>query len=225
MLMKKNLLLFTCLLSVCFVNAQFSAGQKLIGGQFAISLVKSNEKNPTPGTGSNQFLINFSPSIARFKTPNLLTGAGFFYSYEHYVVDVGGPAERTDDSHSFGLFINRTKLETLARKFYFTYTGTAGANYQVGHSYFASGATNTDSDGYTIYVSGGIGLMYQLNQRFLLSFGLVNLLNLSYYHGAQTRYVASGNTYESKMNGFNLSTSFTNINLNSVSVGVRYLLK
>jgi hypothetical protein len=224
--MKNLLLLTTFVCSVFFARAQFATGQKLISGQFGISLA-DNEINATPGIGSNNVFLNFSPSFAKFKSPTVLDGIGISYFYSRYHTGISSPAtERIQPTHSIGVFVNRTKLEPLAKKFFFTYTGTIAANAAFSRDRYASGPRARDQDNYGVSLAGGIGLLYQLNQRFLLTWGLSNVVSLAYNYSIETSYTpANTPAYKIISNRIALEGNMVSFNLGNVSVGVKYMLK
>ena len=218
----KNKILFVLLFSVVSVcHAQFETGKKIIGGQMQLGFSNYNY-NPGSTTATEQHFSQFSTSLSlsRFKSPTLLNGFGISYVY-NYNNAIGNIL---DNSHTIGIFVNSTKLQPLANKFYLSFTGTAGAGYGFGKTNFVNSTNYTKSKGYNVYVSGGMGLLYQLNQRFLLSCGLTNLLNMSYNHGDITIYSGT-NVNESKNNSVNLSSGLSGFSLNNLAVGVRYMLK
>src|SRR6478735_2853885 len=180
MLMKKNLLFFALLLSGCFVNAQFTAGQKMIGGQFAFNTSNANVSNQ-PGDASKSLIIGISPSFSRFTSASAFNTIGFSYVYDHSQYNIHTPNEQISDFHDFGVYGERMKLEQLAKRFYFTYSGRVGLTYGFGKTAYPSSANNNASyNNYGIYASAGIGLLYQVNQRFMLSCGLNNLISVYY---------------------------------------------
>jgi len=214
------------LAAVCFVfaaNAQFSAGQKMIGGQVSLGYNNIDFNNPTVQK-QNYTSINLSPVFSRFTSPTRITGFGLQYAYSQQKTGIGGPSEQTYHSHLIGAFVSQTKLQPLAKNIYFTLTGSAGANYQFQKTRNTVSAITVDGNGLAVYLRGGIGLLYQLNQRFLLSTQLNNLLSLEYGHGKST--TTNGNvstTGNSNWVGF--STGLNGFSLNSVGIGVNYLLK
>jgi hypothetical protein len=222
----KNILLIT--LFVCaafFANAQFTTGEKQIAGQLGFGFNESNIGNGT-SVSSNTFNVRFSPSFSRFKSPTLMTGAGLYYYYNRTHISIGNPLDdRIQPYHSFGVFMNRTKLEPLAKKFYFTYTGTASIGYQLSHPYYVSSGSATWQDSYGATVSCSIGLLYDLNSRFLLSFELSNVLALSYNRSIERGSLSNGTEYKTFSSSFGLSTNLAGFTLSNVVFGIRYRLK
>ncbi len=133
----KKTLLFVCLsLTILTSRAQFQSGQKLIGGQVSLNL--SNATNTaTPGVpaspdqrASNAY-VNFS--LSKFKSPTVLNGAGISYGYANTRSGIGSSAERKVTVHSIGAFVNKTKLQPLAKGLYLSFTGAASGIYQFGN--------------------------------------------------------------------------------------------
>jgi len=215
----------SCALVVCCAvgHTQFETGKKVIGGQFAVS-INNNNLNSTPGVEQRFGSFSSSFSLSRFKSPTLLNGFGFSYGYNHSINNVGSPTEQSNYNHGIGVFVNSMRLQPLARKFYLSFTGKAGAAYNFGKSNYISNTNYSKSNGYSVSISGEMGLLYQLNQRFLLTCNLTNLLNLSYHYGNNTIY-AGANIYKSNSNGIHLSSGLSGFSLNSMAVGVRYILK
>lgn len=223
----KNLLLLTAFLCLAFfADAQFTTGQKLISGQFGITLNES-DINSIPGVSGNNTFVSFSPSFAKFKSPTVLSGAGISYYYSRYHSGIGsGAAERIQPTHFFGIFVNRTKLEPLAKKFFFTYTGTAGVNVSFSRDRYASGLRARDQDIYGASVTAGMGLLYQLHPRFLVTWEFSNLISLNYNHARETSYNPSNTpAYQNISNSISLSGNLANFTLGYVMVGVKYMLK
>lgn len=222
----KNLLLITAFLCLTFfADAQFTTGEKQIAGQFGFGFNETAIGNAT-GVSSNTSNFRFSPSFSRFKSPTLMTGVGIYYYYNRSHVSIGDPInERIQPFHSFGLFMSRTKLEPLAKRFYFTYSGSAGISYQMSHPRYVSGGSDNWQDSYGVSVSAGIGLLYDLNTRFLLSCELGNLLGAGYTYGVVTGFFSNGTTYKSTGSSFGLTTNLAGFNLANVGIGVRYRLK
>jgi len=221
--MKNYLLLFTGLLFSCIVNAQFVTGQKLIGGQLSFHLSNS-DLSSTSGNAQRTTSVGLSPSFSRFVSPNVFNTIGFSYLYQHTRYNINSANEQNSNAHVFGIFVQRTKLESLAKKFYFTYAGTAGVNYQLIKTRYVIPGSNTDQNAYLGYVSGGIGLLYQVNKRFLLSCDLNNLFSVSFQHSDQKTFQGTS-VYKSNGNNFGLTTGLSNMSLSSLSIGIKYMLK
>lgn len=220
--MKKLILSVVALFVAGSMFAQFSAGQKLIGGQLSFSSTKYNPNNqPAYEQRNNNFGISFS--YGQFSSPTKVFGFGVQYNYADSRITNPG-VETKSKSNSLGAYAELTKLQPLAKKLYLAFTGTGGVNYNYGRNDNANGSYN-DSKGYTLYVNGGMGLWYQLNRHFVLTGNVNNLLNISYTHATNQAFAANGTLNgESSSNSFALSTGLSNFTLNNFSIGVRYLL-
>lgn len=205
-------------------HAQFETGKKVIGGQIGFGLSKTNNPNISPGLIQQYSSFSASLSLSRFKTPTLLNGFGFNYGYNHAEYAPLNSSAHTDNNSTIGVFVNSMRLQPLARRFYLGFTGTVGAEYGFWKSSFVSPATYSQSKNYSVYVSGGLGLLYQLDPRFLLTCNLTNLLSLYYTHSDATYHngitVDKGNT-----NSVYFSSGLNGFSLNSIGIGVRYILK
>lgn len=221
--MKKSV----CLLAaVCFVyvaNAQFTKGEKMIGGQ--VSMGYNNVTRSTPAIQKqHNFSAGLSPIFYRFINPNKVNGYGLSYFYSRQTTDIGLPIESNYQNHSVGAFFSQTKLQPIAKNVYFTLTGTVGANYQIQKNNSNVSTGYYDAKGFNIFLRGGIGLWYQLNQRFILTTQLNNLVSVEYGY-IKTTNTNGSNTTSSTTNGVGFTTGLNGFNLNSLGIGVNYLLK
>jgi hypothetical protein len=214
--MKNTLLFFVCNFLIFSTNAQIVQGQQMIGGQFAFNNQHTASNAVDPTSNSNFVVAAFS--LSKFVTPNTIKGFGLNYSY--------GDNASSSITYSFGAFYNYSKLEALAKRFYISFGGTAAINYSE-TKYAPSIYSNTINQTSLIpSISLDLGLLYQLNNRFLATANLVNLANLSYRIN-NTQFNQPGTTiqYSTKSNTFNLNTGLNGLSLNNISIGFRYLLK
>lgn len=226
----KRMLLFICLLFIISgTDAQFQAGQKLLGGQLSFGSNSGNISTyspvpPQPDQRYTSFGLNLS--LSRFTSPTVLNGVGISYAYIHSRYNIGTPFEQTNTSNILGAFVNKTKLQPLATKFYLSFTGTGYGNYLsgTGTAVPANNTPESKNKTYTLGISGSMGLVYQLNQRFLVSCELSNLLNLAYSHG-HSKYTSGTSITEKYNNAIAFSTGLSGFSMNSLSFGVRYLFK
>ena len=219
--MKNLLLIFIGLSSSLITNAQFTTGQKLLGGQLSFS----NSKSASVSTGSTtqkSTTGGLSFSLSRFKNPLLLTGVGIQYGYTGTNYD-NGISLQDNKIHQLGAFYEITKLQPLAKKLYLGFTGTAGGNYTIQNTSSSNNASSR-MRGYNVYLNGGMGVWYALSQRFLLIGNINNLLAVTYAHGKTTSYNNPGTNIVTG-NSFSISTGLNSFSLANIGFGVRYLLK
>ena len=224
-MMKKFLLSGLVLSLACVGKAQFVTGKKMLGGQFSISVNKNDFPSNSLNVQSNTS-FSTSLSLSRFTSPVLLNGVGCYYFLNSSSQRNNGfpVTEQKEYSHSFGVFINSTRLQPLGKKLFLGLTGTLGTGFSFGKTYQSVNTDYSRSNGYDVYITGSLGILYQLNERFLLSATLSNLLNLSYHYGKNTFY--SGSQVNKGTNSsINLSSGLSGFSLSNVSFGVRYLLK
>lgn len=192
----------------------------MIGGQINIGLYNADQG---VSSGSDQAATNLvtSVSLSKFSSPTLFKGFGFTYSY-NYSHNVNGfpPNEQISRSNGIGFFVSGTKLQPLAKKCYLGFTGTSGVDHGFGEIRFVSTGDKTKLKSYTVYVSGSLGLFYQLNQRFFISTNLINLLNMNFF----VNRIGSGTT-ENNTSSFNFSSGLSGFSLNNLGITARYLLK
>lgn len=219
--MKKIYLLAALLLGISIADAQLVTGSKLLGGAFNLNFSNSENNTTNPGTDLRSSAASFQISLMKVRNPHLLHGFGLNFLYNH---TKNLPSNFTANSFGVGGFYAVTKLVPLATKFSLALTGTAGADYVSGKT-FMNSATNYDRyNVYNVGLNGTLGLWYQLNQRLLFTADLSNLFGLYYSHNSTDNYAGSVVT-RSGSNSIGLRTGLTGFSLNSVNVGVRYILK
>lgn len=210
------------ILAANFSHAQFTPGQKVLGGNLGFSTGKSEYPFSSPNSSSyTNFSVN--PSIATFKKANVLQGVSLSYDFRQEKNRSSNNSVNKINNHSVGIGFFRQRFFPLAPKLYFTVNGSIGASYN-----FGKGTTilpnlptsETLYSGYGVGFGVSPGLSYQLSKRVLFDAGLSNLLSVSFSHNQ-----AKSGSLKSTSNQFNLSSSLSNTNLGSVSLGFRLLLK
>jgi hypothetical protein len=225
----KNFLLITALLCIAFTTqAQFTTGQKMIGGQIA-GTFSDNRSDGAPSSDKTSN-IGLSLSLSKFKSPTSYRSFGIAYTNYHRTTrDFSAPADDgfKANTNYFDVFFDNTKLLPLAKNFYFTYTGTVGAGVQFGKNTTTGGTTvaYNNYNSYVGFVNGNIGLLYGLTPRFLFTCNLANLLSISVAHTDSKSGFSSTVPVSSHQNSFAISTGLTGLSLNSISIGAKYMLK
>jgi len=222
--MKNLLLLFALLCIASTTQAQFTTGQKMIGGQLSGGF---NESTTSASAAKNKAGdVTLALSFSKFTSPTQFNSVGFSYGYAH-TANTGTSNETESNIHIFSIFVERTKLQQLTKRFYFTYTGSINATYRLDKdkNTVSSVVTDETRDGYLAYVSGSIGLLYQLNERFIFTSSLSNLLSVNYQHYDIKTTVGAAAPLNSQYNGFRLLTGLSGLSLNNLSIGVKYILK
>jgi hypothetical protein len=208
-IMKNLLLLCICFCLVATTQAQFEKGQKVIAGQFSFYTESTQTNSPSWVSHASDVFAAFSYSS--FSSPTILKGFGINLVY--------GDNSTNSLANSVGVFYNYTKLEKLANRFFLTFNGTAAINYSQGN-FNPTKQTFLFSN-----VSLNLGLLYHLNNRFLLSASLVNLASLSYSFSETNTSMVGGTAVNTKRKGFNFNSGLRGFNLNNVAFGFSYLLK
>ena len=222
--MKKFIASLIAVSVVYYADAQFATGQKLIGGQLNLSVNNFNATN-SPGSDQKTTTGGIALSLSQFKSPLRLIGFGVQYAYSDTRYNSTSASPLENKNNVLGAFVELTKLQPLAKKLYLSFTGTGGANYSIADTYYPNSA-KTETKGYALYINGGMGLWYQLTDRFVLTGNVNNLLSLSYGHGKTTSYLANNtNVGEGKNDNFTITTALSSLSLGSFGFGVKYLLK
>jgi len=222
--MKNILLLGVLLLSLNFCEAQFQKGQKLLGGQ--IGAVASSQETAFSNSGYTQnTFLNLNLSLSKFKSPLVANGFGLVYGYNYNHADNNNPPlEQRSYQHAIGIFINKTRLVPLARKLDLALTGTGGINYIFGKRTYVMSGSTSDLKAINPYLSGSLGVWYQLGQRLLLTCDFSNLLSLQYTH-ATTELHSTNSSRSENNNNFNLNAGLSNAQFGGLMIGIRYVLK
>jgi hypothetical protein len=223
--MKNFLLVFALLCIACTTQAQFTTGQKMIGVQLYGGLSgESLSSNPFKSKSSE---IGVFLSVSKFKSPTQYNTLGISYRNGHSSIDNIPGYENSSNSNSFFLFAERTKLKQLANRFYFTYTGAISTAYQIG-TYKATNASVLSTETNNTYqadLTAGIGLLYQLNERFIFTTNLANILNFTYFYSDAKKTTGTATSTSTSNSGFRLRSGLTGFSTSSLVIGVKYLLK
>ncbi|MBY0481256.1 MAG: hypothetical protein K2Q21_07870 [Chitinophagaceae bacterium] len=214
--MKNLLLFFLCILVLNTVNAQFTKGQRTIDGQFSFFNQHYSGSTNTYSAPTNNSSLGLALSLSRFSNPNTIKGFGLRYFYS----DNGSFQIR----NGAAAFYSYTKLETLAKQFYLSFSGVGNVYYNEDKWVVIN--TPYKETGLGVGINLEMGLLYQLNQRFLITARLVNLANLNYTNYRTQQYPTSGSLPEpAKSSSVNFYTGLNGFSLNNISIGFRYLLK
>ncbi len=226
--MKKTVsfLLFACV-GFGSASAQFSAGKKMIGGQISFSTSRADQTPAIPVssiTKSNSFGANLS--LSKFTSASRVFGMGIQYQYTDYRYNPGASGTLQEvKNNNTGIYAEVTRLHPIVKKLSLAFTGTAGFLYTSSTNYL-NDVRSSDSKGYDININGGMGLWYELSNRFLLTCNVNNLLSVGYYHGRSNAYSANGTVAsQGTGSGFNLTTGLNSFSLGNIGFGVRYLLR
>jgi hypothetical protein len=196
----------------------------MISGQLSINTSQSSD-NVTPGNYQKNNSGALSFSLSKFRTPLRLFGFGLQYGFSNATYNTAVSSSQKLTNQSGSVFGEVTQLQPLAKKLFLSFTGTGGIGYSNTKTDYASGAS-MKSTGYNIYVSGGMGLWYQLNNRFMLTGNISNLLNASYGFGKEKNYAASGALVATgNAHSFSFSSGLSSFSLGNFGIGARYLLK
>jgi hypothetical protein len=210
----KNLLLFCiCILLLSSSKAQFEKGQKMITGQFSFSDQKVQSGSSTSSPNSSYIFASFS--LSHFTNPTTIKGFGINYGYNDNSYNI---------TSTYGAFYNCTKLEALTKRVYLSFGGTAAINYR--NYIFNNPNFNANTQtSITPSLSIGLGLLYHLNDRFLVTASVLNLASLYCSFDNSETFPNGGSPITTKSHTLGLSSGLTGYSLSSIGLGFNYLLK
>jgi hypothetical protein len=126
------------------------------------------------------------------------------------------------DNISYGTILSYSKFKSPMS----FYSIGVSYNYSGSKNYNLSGNTSSKSNGWGIEAIGSVGLFYQLNNRFLLTTNLINLVTISYGQQRYQYFDANNNlTNTEQGSSWRINTGLTGFSLNNLGIGVKYLLK
>lgn len=195
-------------------HAQFNKGQRMIGGLFYYNLNINKSNSIIYDNSSSGAQVSYS--IFR----NQMSYYSIGLNYNYY--------SNSSDNHSFGYGINYgyTQLQSLAKKFYLGVSGSGSINQNQSKNYTVNGNLNSKTHGWNIEALGNVGIYYQLNNRFLLSTNLINLITIRYAHDQTSSLDANNNLIKTgEGNSWTINTGLTGFSVNNLGIGVKYLLK
>jgi outer membrane protein len=199
-----SLLIFTCFIS----TAQFSAGDKFLGGDLNVNL---SESTPFPGASTKNRLLSVSPSMGFLVSDKLAVGGRLGFGNDNQKTSYGGiQYENLSRSYSGGAFVQR--FFTISDKFMITLTGNLSfSRSHVSNPYVNPNdgeVVNVKTNQYGFGASVGPSLLFFPSPNWAISTGLGSL---SYSYGYNMTVDASSNTF--------------NLNLGSFGLGVNYFFR
>ena len=216
----KNYLLFLCLITGYTTNAQFNSGQKIIGGQMNLSITNYDATNSL-GLNQKSTFGSVNLSLSKFKSPLRLIGFGIQYSYSDARYNNNNSSSPIENKNNvLGAFLELTKLQPIAKKLYLSFSGMGGINYSINDTYYGNN-TRSQTNGYGLYVNGGMGIWYNLTNRFILTGYVSNLFAVNYGFGKSTSYAANNTSVtDGTSNSFSITTGFSSFSLGNFGFGV-----
>ena len=218
---KKSTILVLLIVITSVANAQFTKGQKVLGGNGGFSVGKSESSDFT----NRQNTITINPSFAKFTKANQLCGIGLVYGYSQQKSVSPNYAQKSNiKNQNIGVNVFSQRFYNLAKNLYFTLNTSGSVSYLFGKTVIESSNTYNESKskGYAINVGLTPGFSYQLNNRWLFDAYLSNLVNVGFSHNQSK---SSTSNYKTKSNNFGISSSLSNTNLGNIGLGFRYLIK
>ncbi len=214
------LTLFVFLSLSSIVNAQFSKGSILLGGQLSYS---ANNFTGAYRSGPNAYYGNFIISAGKAIKENTVVGINLTYGpswigdYSNYGL---GPLRYYNAVYGIGIFYRSYK--SLGKEFYIF--GEAGAGfsdtYESGTDYSGNKLISGHTYSGNIYFMPGIA--YKISKKVLLEITIPDLFSATYT--AQNTWVQDMFPYRIKENRLYISTSLSSNPLAALGVGFRLIL-
>lgn len=201
-------------------EAQFTAGQKLLGGNLSFGTSSaSGESNPPKNWG-----ITVSPKVGFVKDKNTVYGFSVSYNFTGYKSS-GAPAQEYKTRSTFanaGFYVQ--KIKWLGEKWFIYGEGgvTGGFNNQKAF-YTEDKNRKNKADGWNagIYITPGVS--YMVTKKLLLDVRLQQLLYAGF--SKQTvKNTESDITYYSSGEHFTVSSDLNNTTLGNIGIGFRLIL-
>lgn len=195
-------------------HAQFSKGQRMIGGIFYLTISDFQSTSNKIDNSSYGTQVSYS----KFVNPMSFYSVGVNYNYYGNSIN--------NQSYGYGINYGYTQLQTLAKKLYLGISGSGSTNLNFVNNYNSFGTINSKSTGLAIDAIGSVGLIYQWNNRFIFSTNLINLVTIRYSQNQRKTLDANNilSNSESDRN-WSINTGLSGFSFNNLSVGIKYLLK
>ncbi len=218
--MKKFTLIVFSVFMISVANAQFSAGDKYLGGSFSAGWA-----NNKPGNNEQkQFNIGFSPSFTKFKTDKKAVGFKLITLYGENK-SISGINTQKLTQYGLGAGVFSQNYFTLGKGFYFFAEKGIEATYahsKATQSAFANNEIVTQGYSASIYLKPGVG--YKLTDRLLLNLEFGNIIDLTYGHSKTENKTGTTTTTE-KNNSLSFGSSLNNISLGDLGITFAWKLK
>jgi hypothetical protein len=201
-------------------EAQFTAGQKLLGGNFSFGTSSATgESNPPKSWG-----INVSPKIGFVKDKNTVYGFSLSYAVQGNKSS-GLPAQEYKTRYNYAnasFYVQ--KIKWLGEKWFIYGEGgvTGGFNNQKAF-YTEDKNRKNKADGWSagIYITPGVS--YMVTKKLLLDLRLQQLLYAGFSKQTATN-AESDITRFGSYKSFNASSDLNNNTLGNIGIGFRLIL-
>jgi outer membrane immunogenic protein len=161
-------------------SAQFTRGDKLLGGSLQISAGKMRNRIPDiPDPKSSSIAITLNPSLGFFTSPTSLHGFTLISGYSHSESSNSNGDESKGRFYSLGAGYFFRKFKTLSDKFGLFGQLRAGYIYSWDKTtnQFSGVITTIKSRYHNAYASADVGIYYQIHKKILAdaTFGAASL--------------------------------------------------
>jgi outer membrane protein len=209
----KRQLLFAALLVIGFnASAQFTKGEKVLGGNLSFSTSKYDDFNPP----TNRFSIG--AGLGFVKSEKKIVGASLSYAYSTYNNTLTSSAN--SNSVFAGVYVQNIK-NIKGNLFGFLYNGLSSGYYK--QRYLDSNPSSSySSNGFTFGANSNLGIGYRISKRFVANMTLTNLISLQY---TQDKRKIDASNATSKNSSFSISSGLTSFSLNNTAIGFSWVFQ
>lgn len=215
--------LYLALALICctsIAKAQFSAGDRLLGGSVSFN----GQKGTPSGSDSKQFNFGIAPSFTHFKSATKADGVRFNVNYGEQKIVTGVNYQKADNL-GLGLTFFNQRYFTLGKGFYFLVEKGITAGYtfsKVRQSAFAINEIKTQGFSGTLYLRPAVG--HKITDRLFINLDLGNLAALTYGH-TKTENTVGSTTTTDKNDAVSFYSTLNNLSLGDVAITFAWKLK
>lgn len=220
--MRKLTLAALLVIFAAAANAQFTKGDKYLGGSFQF---KITDQDVSDNSSTDDLSIFISPSFTKFKSDRRATGFRLITGYQYNKNNNGGVHSEFSGWHlGAGIFAQRYLL--LGKGFFLA--GEYGANLAtfMGQTEFTipTPPITIDVDTYTLSLYFTPHLGYKLSERLLIGLNFSNIAAIDVVHHRYKNQSSTG-TSRFKNTSMNLSSSLNNTSLGNLAINFAWKLR
>lgn len=211
--MKKEF--FTLIVSLIilapFSNAQILKGSTLLGGSLGFNTSK------TKNISDKQTNFSFSPVLGIAISDNTILGGSLRYA----IHKING--SKLSSNYGAGIFVR--KYKPLGHGFYLFGESNLRFDYGTNKEYYSINQNMEEYKNRNYMVGIGLnpGLSYALSKRLHLELVFTDIVSVNYYWGKREG-LGNATFYNRKSNGFSLNSNISLNGINSLGIGIRFLL-
>jgi len=227
--MKKIYTLCMGILCISQINAQFKAGQKLVGPSLGIGYNEdeTKEANGSITNKSNYLGLSFGISSIKMKNTNKGFGFGINYGYnKNKLTSSSTPITKTT-VHSIAMSVfNRNFIPIKGRWNFYYDSGVYGSlRFSKGKNVYATATENQKWNTYTASLFLNPGFTYQLKKNILLDGSFNNFLTGSLVHERNKREDSNGWKQNQIRTFFNANSTLNSSDFfRNITISIRWVI-